>query len=166
MSVVIMYVTCTYAFSHCKKWFRIKLSFAEKSTLRNFLKEVRRRLIGHEVGGDFKWVLRTYRAGGQGEWVLRCVPSNRWSQDKWGLWEAASVGRWWMMLRGQGEWAMWVGNAESGKTVASWAYRCAEQEVYLMNTPPHIPTPLVRKLGSWEVDLPLITATASCRTEI
>ena len=54
MSVVIMYVTCTYAFSHCKKWFRIKLSFAEKSTLRNFLKEVRRRLIGHEVGGDFK----------------------------------------------------------------------------------------------------------------
>ena len=36
MSVVIMYVTCTYAFSHCKKWFTIKLSFAEKSTLRNF----------------------------------------------------------------------------------------------------------------------------------
>ena len=36
MSVVIMYLTGTYAFSHCKKWFRIKLNFGEKNTLEEF----------------------------------------------------------------------------------------------------------------------------------
>ena len=53
MSVVIMYLTSTYAFSHCKMWFRTKLRFGEKITMRNFL-EVRRQLIRHEVGDDFK----------------------------------------------------------------------------------------------------------------